>query len=62
MEFREALKVATTGAVTYGRFGDEWVFFGMRFKNASSGENVFPFPPLGAVKDGRTDPGDTAKK
>jgi P4 family phage/plasmid primase-like protien len=61
-EFRENLRDATNGAVTYGRFGDEWVFFGMTFKDAPSGENVVPFPPVGAIKDGRTDTGDAAKK
>src|SRR4029077_6479615 len=35
-EFRDNLRDATNGAVTYGRFGDEWVFFGMRLKNAPS--------------------------
>lgn len=60
-EFRDNLAAATNGAITYGRFGDERVFFGMRFKNAPAGENVVPFPPIAAVKDGRTDAGDAAK-
>jgi phage/plasmid-associated DNA primase len=60
-EFRDALTAATKGAVTYGRFGDEWVFFGMRFKKASAGKNVVPFPPIGAVKDVHLAAGEDAK-
>ena len=61
-EFRGYLRDATKGAVTYGRFGDERIFHGMRPKNAPSGVNVVPFPPAGSVKDCVSEPGEDAKK
>jgi hypothetical protein len=53
-EFRDNLKAATKGAVTYGRYGDERVFFGMRFKNDHQGAelpvNVLQFPKADDAK------------
>jgi putative DNA primase/helicase len=37
-EFRDNLKAATNGAVTYGRYCDERVFLGMRFKHEHQGQ------------------------
>jgi P4 family phage/plasmid primase-like protien len=61
-EFRDNIAAATKGQVTYGRFGDERVFFGMRGKGAPAGANVVPFPSLEDLKDCAVVDGGDAKK
>ncbi len=53
-EFRENLIAATGRQISYGQYGDEWVFFGMRFNNRKLGDanpvNVIQFPEPGDAK------------
>jgi putative DNA primase/helicase len=64
-EFRDNLKAISGGQITYGRFGFERVFFGMRFKKEHQGENVVPFPTVNAEQinpAAEEDEGGDAKK
>jgi hypothetical protein len=55
-EFRENLIAATGRQISYGRYADEWVFFGARFSRRQMGTvnpvNVIQFPTAEEAKKG----------
>jgi phage/plasmid-associated DNA primase len=50
-EFRDNLASTYPGAISFGRYADEWVFFGIRLASVAAGGNVFTFPKVAGDVD-----------